>query len=620
MEQFEGLKIFTLNCWGLRYFSKHRKLRIKLIAQHLSENDYDIVFLQEVWIQSDFEYIRSKTLHRYTFAHMFNNASILGTSGLVIMAKWNPKMIHFHPYSINGTPFRPHHGDWFSTKGVAYVRIEVKGFNLHLFCTHMHAQYDEEEDITDQYSIHRICQSYELAKYINLMACNCSNPSSRDLIVLAGDMNTSSKELPYRLLVELTGLSDCYKYERKKKPESSRLRGRRNSNTLETSSTSANNGNNSNSNNSSKNSSSSNSKMLKPHKSHISRLKYHTCSDESSDDELITCGHKENTFTGANPNPKSSKRIDFILYKLRDKLTNDFFGDCSAAFTTTTTTSADLCSTFSSSSSTSTSAPSSGNSAASAGPPSLSFACRPDPLKITAKDISGLSYSDHQPVAAHLKLVKVVELEVNNSSSSSSSLKEVLAAGGDGGSSSSSGSSQLNHSHSHSESEQVASSKLNKSHHHNNNNNSHLHNKNNNKSKSSGQWTSLGKQSSPTSASSSSNLHGRKPLSPLLHDIEKLLSDFINASSLAKHVLLVAVVLALAAGTLFAVTFALSLTAIEAVLLGIILLIVCLFAFFLRFVTHRHEVNAVKAILNDITKKKSFGTEYGLLGSTAGDH
>ena len=105
------------------------------------------------------------------------------------------------------------------------MRIEVKGFNLHLFCTHvslpfadwlvslnhtsssyypthyqMHAQYDEEEDITDQYSIHRICQSYELTKYINLMACNCSNPSSRDLIVLAGDMNTSSKELPYRLL------------------------------------------------------------------------------------------------------------------------------------------------------------------------------------------------------------------------------------------------------------------------------------------------------------------------------------------------------------------------------------------------------------------------------------
>lgn len=68
----------------------------------------------------------------------------------------------------------------------------------------MHAQYDEDEDITDQYSIHRVCQSYELAKYINLMACNCSNASSKDLIVLAGDMNTSSKELPYRLLGKIS--------------------------------------------------------------------------------------------------------------------------------------------------------------------------------------------------------------------------------------------------------------------------------------------------------------------------------------------------------------------------------------------------------------------------------
>lgn len=64
----------------------------------------------------------------------------------------------------------------------------------------MHAQYDVDEKITDQYSIHRICQSYELAKFINLMVCNCSHSSSKDLIVLAGDMNTSSKEMPYRLL------------------------------------------------------------------------------------------------------------------------------------------------------------------------------------------------------------------------------------------------------------------------------------------------------------------------------------------------------------------------------------------------------------------------------------
>lgn len=64
----------------------------------------------------------------------------------------------------------------------------------------MHAQYDLNEKINDQYSIHRICQAYELGKFINLMSCNCTNTESKELIILAGDMNTSSKELPYRLL------------------------------------------------------------------------------------------------------------------------------------------------------------------------------------------------------------------------------------------------------------------------------------------------------------------------------------------------------------------------------------------------------------------------------------
>lgn len=84
--------------------------------------------------------------------------------------------------------------------GVAYVRIELLGLNLHLFSTHMHAQYDLNEKIIDQYSIHRICQAYELGKFINLMSCNCTNTGSKDLIILAGDMNTSSKELPYKML------------------------------------------------------------------------------------------------------------------------------------------------------------------------------------------------------------------------------------------------------------------------------------------------------------------------------------------------------------------------------------------------------------------------------------
>jgi sphingomyelin phosphodiesterase 2 len=136
----KNLKIFTLNCWGLRYVSEHRQQRIKLIAQHLAEHDYNIVFLQEIWCQSDYDYIITTTQSKYKFAHMFKNASILGTSGLVVLTTWTPKVFHFHPFSVNGSPFRPFHGDWFTSKGIGYVRIDLDALKLHLFCTHVSHQ------------------------------------------------------------------------------------------------------------------------------------------------------------------------------------------------------------------------------------------------------------------------------------------------------------------------------------------------------------------------------------------------------------------------------------------------------------------------------------------------
>lgn len=520
LTRMESLKIFTLNCWGLRYFSQHRKLRIKLIAQHLSEHDYDIVFLQEVWIQSDFEYIRTKTKSIYTFAHMFNNASILGTSGLVIMAKWIPKIVHFHPYSINGSPFRPNHGDWFSTKGVAYARIELKGFNLHLFCTHMHAQYDEEEDITDQYSIHRICQSYELAKYINLMSCSCSGPSSKDLIILAGDMNTSSKELPYRLLVKLTKLSDCYKQGnmgrettyRKKEPVSKKP----------------------------------NRKFI--NKNHLTRL-YH-CSDDSSDEELITCGHKDNTFT--KPSlvlAKSSKRIDFILFKLRDIHTNnDGHDECNNGDVTTRFTLS----------------------------PSkqLTMLCQPEQMKINAKDVSGLSYSDHQPVAAKLNFVYYPKSTVEEIESKNCDLDNNLPDDDEMG-------FNLN------KSQKKQSVKLKP------------------------------KYSQQLNRTPSFSNNGNNSVSSLeLPDIEILLQNYINESTPLKHLLTVVLALFIVVLIVLTIYLAVDLTAIELTLLTIIMLIVSIFGLLLRFVTHRHEINAIKAILLDIGKKKLFNTDYGLLEET----
>lgn len=213
------IRVLTLNCWGLWWVSKLRPQRIRGIVRFIRENNCDVVFLQEVWVPSDFEFIRSNTRDIYRFAHHYKSGSFLKSSGIVILCKWLPKVIHFEPYSLNGSPFYFWHGDWFAGKGVAYSRVDLDRLSLHLFSTHTHAYYNENEAVYDQYSIHRVCQSYQLARFINFIsdtACN-RNSNSIDVIIVAGDFNSTSAELPYKILTSVADLTDCFKMSRYQK-------------------------------------------------------------------------------------------------------------------------------------------------------------------------------------------------------------------------------------------------------------------------------------------------------------------------------------------------------------------------------------------------------------------
>lgn len=65
----------------------------------------------------------------------------------------------------------------------------------------MHAQYNQNEALGDQYSIHRICQSYQLGKFINMTRELVSDiGNSSDLFILAGDLNFGPEEFPFQLL------------------------------------------------------------------------------------------------------------------------------------------------------------------------------------------------------------------------------------------------------------------------------------------------------------------------------------------------------------------------------------------------------------------------------------
>lgn len=187
------------------------------------------------------------------------------------------------------------HGDWFAGKGVAYARIELGDLHLHLFCTHMHAQYDDYERMGDMYSVHRICQAYQLSKFINLVTENTTHSKyGTDLVILAGDLNTTPGELPFKLLMSMTGLVDCAMHSY----------------------------------------------------SHDFKLSLRGgIQDVTIDEDLITCGHHLNSYTVTTSrstrttsaidnvrdqmSKSTGKRIDFILYKLTQSCNRCQVRDCS---------------------------------------------------------------------------------------------------------------------------------------------------------------------------------------------------------------------------------------------------------------------------------------------------
>ena len=211
-----NLKIFTLNCWGLKFVSKLRKERFKAISEYLSQNGsgYDVVFLQEVWCREDYETLRAKLCNSkelYPYSHFFSNG-VIG-SGTCILSKFRLLQASYHEFSMNGYPTAFWHGDWFASKGIGVCQIrfgsknlEEKSakssmFDVHLYISHYHANYDPNDD---RYLGHRVLHAFESAQWVNLTS------SSADLIIYAGDFNTEPESLPYRILCCLGSLKDTW--------------------------------------------------------------------------------------------------------------------------------------------------------------------------------------------------------------------------------------------------------------------------------------------------------------------------------------------------------------------------------------------------------------------------
>lgn len=193
------LRVFSLNCWGIPYLSKHRVDRVKRLGDFLNMESFDLALLQEVWSEQDFQYLRQKLSPTYPAAHYFRSG-IIG-SGLCVFSKHSIQEITQHIYTLNGYPYMIYHGDWFCGKAVGLLVLHLSGLVLNAYVTHLHAEYNRQKDI---YLAHRVAQAWELAQFIH------HTSKKADVVLLCGDLNLHPKDLGCRLLKEWTGLHDAY--------------------------------------------------------------------------------------------------------------------------------------------------------------------------------------------------------------------------------------------------------------------------------------------------------------------------------------------------------------------------------------------------------------------------
>ncbi|XP_078105189.1 sphingomyelin phosphodiesterase 2 isoform X1 [Sander vitreus] len=194
-----NVRVLSLNCWGIRYLSKHCPQRYAMIGDMLCREEHDIVLLQEVWSEKDYLSLKRKLACSHPHSHYFKSG-VIG-SGLAIFSKHRICDTFLFRYSLNGYPYMAHHGDWFGGKAVGMAILNIGSLIANVYVTHLHAEYCRDKD---SYLPHRVVQAWELQQFIR------HTSAGADVVILGGDLNMHPEDLGNRLLRSYTGLRDSY--------------------------------------------------------------------------------------------------------------------------------------------------------------------------------------------------------------------------------------------------------------------------------------------------------------------------------------------------------------------------------------------------------------------------
>ena len=124
-----------LLCRGLWIVATHRQARLKAIATRLAASDYDVVALQEIWCQSDWQEIVKACAQNLPYTHYFVSG-VIG-SGCAILSRFPIVETAVRHFTCNGRPQRLLHGDWLGGKCAVLARIQTSHGIIDTYTTHV---------------------------------------------------------------------------------------------------------------------------------------------------------------------------------------------------------------------------------------------------------------------------------------------------------------------------------------------------------------------------------------------------------------------------------------------------------------------------------------------------
>lgn len=210
------IKILNLNVWGLRFMSEDTTERVEALAKHLTEENYDVVFIQELWYNKDFHQIKNTLPYSTNYGSPYSKKcpSIpsdkrylvqplpVDCNGLTILSRTSLEDTSFKLYKHR---VRAEIAEYFARRGVLRTRTVIEGHKVSLLNTHLatwHTDYESD------YSSVRVAQAEELIAVARV------EEEWADLVIVAGDMNATPQSEVMNKFVE-AGLKDVVEGQEK---------------------------------------------------------------------------------------------------------------------------------------------------------------------------------------------------------------------------------------------------------------------------------------------------------------------------------------------------------------------------------------------------------------------